>query len=373
MKKEVIASGKDLTEARENARLALGAGELDDVTFETIDLGSRGIFGIIGVRPAKVKASMEVADAEPRREVRRPREAREGAPKRERAPRREGDRAAGAANNAPRAPKAPRPPHEEKPAAVPEEALHFTHVDAAPGDDRALDFVNTLIADLGLTDVETELLRCDDGTRRVSIKGENASLLIGHHGDTLDALQYLANLATSQKDENGERDRSRVTIDIEGYRAKREQTLRRLARRMANKALSRGSKVTLEPMTPYERRIIHSEVQSIEGVTTQSIGSDSSRRVVIYPEQAVARTGGKRRSASRPTTKEAPVAGATDDTAEETSTEVAEATEVTEEVVTDTTAEVTAELAAEVTEAAEDVAPTPADDVDATADENADA
>lgn len=366
MKKEVIASGKDLTEARENARLALGAGELDDVTFETIDLGSRGIFGIIGVRPAKVKASMEVADAEPRREVRRPREAREGAPRRERAPRRESDRAAGTANNVSRAPKAPRPKSEEKPAAVPEEALHFTHVDAAPGDDRALDFVNTLIADLGLTDVETELLRCDDGTRRVSIKGENASLLIGHHGDTLDALQYLANLATSQKDENGERDRSRVTIDIEGYRAKREQTLRRLARRMANKALSRGSKVTLEPMTPYERRIIHSEVQSIEGVTTQSIGSDSSRRVVIYPEQTVARNSGKRRSASRPTPKGTPAAEATVDTAEEISTEV---TEATDKIVT----EMTADAATEVAEAADDATFAPAENVDAATGENADA
>ena len=187
MKKEVIASGKDLAEAQQNARLALGAGELDDITFETIDLGSRGIFGIIGVRPAKVKASMEIADAEPRREVYRPREERPAAPKREKPARREEARA-------PKAPKAPKPA-PEKPAAVPEEDLHFEHIDAKPGDDRAFDFVNTLVSDLGLTDVETELLRCDDGTRRVSIKGENASLLIGHHGDTLDALQYLTNLA----------------------------------------------------------------------------------------------------------------------------------------------------------------------------------
>ena len=158
-------------------------------------------------------------------------------------------------------------------------------MDAKPGDDRAYDFVTTLVTDLGLEDVTVELLRCDDGTRRVSIKGDNASLLIGHHGDTLDALQYLANLASAQKDANGERDRSRVTVDVEGYRAKREQTLRQLARRMANKALAKGHKVTLEPMSPYERRIIHSEVQSIEGVTTQSIGSDNSRRIVIYVER----------------------------------------------------------------------------------------
>lgn len=343
MKKEVTASGKDLAEAQQNARLALGAGELDDVTFETIDLGSRGIFGIIGVRPAKVKASMEVADAEPRREVRRPREEKPTAPKREKPARREEARA-------PKAPKTPKPA-PEKPAAVPEEDLHFEHIDAKPGDDRAFDFVNTLVSDLGLTDVETELLRCDDGTRRVSIKGENASLLIGHHGDTLDALQYLANLASSQKDANGERDRSRVTIDIEGYRAKREQTLRRLARRMANKAIARGSKVTLEPMTPYERRIIHSEVQSIEGVTTQSIGSDSSRRVVIYPEGTQNR-GGKRRGEQKPRAK-AVTEEPTDDTA------VTEETTVTETTETETpTIEMT------VTETETVVETAPADETD---------
>ena len=277
MKKEIIASGKDIQEAKENARLALGAGELDDVTFEIIDLGSKGILFGIGAKPAKVKASMELPDAEPRR------------PRREkRTPKAEGETPRQPKPKAQdKKPQQERRPKKETPkaAATPETDLHFEHVDAAPGSDRAFDFINTLIADLGLEGVSTELLRCEDGTRRVSISGENASLLIGHHGDTLDALQYLANLATAQKGENGERDRSRVTIDIEGYRAKREETLRQLARRMANKALSRGSKVTLEPMTPYERRIIHSEVQSIEGVTTQSIGSDNNRRIVIYVER----------------------------------------------------------------------------------------
>lgn len=345
MIKEVIASGKDLGEAQQNARLALGAGELDDVTFETIDLGSRGIFGIIGVRPAKVKASMEIADAEPRREVRRPREEKPNAPKRERTARREEARA-------PKAPKAPKTPNPapEKPAAIPEEELHFEHIDAKPGDDRAFDFVNTLVSDLGLTDVETELLRCDDGTRRVSIKGENASLLIGHHGDTLDALQYLTNLAASQKDANGERDRSRVTIDVEGYRAKREQTLRRLARRMANKVLARGTKVTLEPMTPYERRIIHSEVQSIEGVTTQSIGSDSNRRIVIYPEGAL--RGGKRKSEPKPKT-----APATTDDAGAEGTET-----IMETIVADDAAPVEAEIT--VTETETVVGASPADETE---------
>ena len=95
-------------------------------------------------------------------------------------------------------------------------------------------------------------------------------------------LQYLANLACARKNIHGERDKSRVTLDIEGYRAKREDTLRALARRMAAKALKNRRSVMLEPMSAYERRIIHSEIQGIEGVSTNSIGSDNNRKIVIY-------------------------------------------------------------------------------------------
>ena len=107
-------------------------------------------------------------------------------------------------------------------------------------------------------------------------------MLIGHHGEALDSLQYLANLASAKKNADGERNRRRVTIDIEGYRAKREETLRALARRMAAKALRNHKNVMLEPMSAYERRIIHSEIQGIEGVSTNSIGSDNNRKIVIY-------------------------------------------------------------------------------------------
>ena len=107
-------------------------------------------------------------------------------------------------------------------------------------------------------------------------------MLIGHHGEALDSLQYLANLANTKKNANGERNRRRVTIDIEGYRAKREETLRALARKMAAKALRQRRNVMLEPMSAYERRIIHSEIQGIAGVSTNSIGSDNNRKIVIY-------------------------------------------------------------------------------------------
>ena len=143
------------------------------------------------------------------------------------------------------------------------------------------DFIRTVILDIGLN-ATAELYSCDAGTRRITIKGDDASTLIGHHGDTLDALQYLANLASARKNIHGERDKSRVTLDIEGYRAKREETLRALARRMAAKALRNRRSVMLEPMSAYERRIIHSEIQSIEGVSTNSIGSDNNRKIVIF-------------------------------------------------------------------------------------------
>ena len=164
---------------------------------------------------------------------------------------------------------------------IPEDQLKMEKREVAEGEDMSFDFVKTVIADIGLS-AEAELYSCEDGTRRITIVGDDASALIGHHGDTLDALQYLANLASARKNIKGERDKSRVTIDIEGYRKKREETLRALARRMAAKALRNRRSVILEPMSAYERRIIHSEIQNIEGVSTNSIGSDNNRKIVIF-------------------------------------------------------------------------------------------
>ncbi len=285
MLKEIIASGKDVAEAKENARALLGAGELDDVQFEIIHAGSKGIFGIIGVKPAQVRAFIETPDKperKPRPERNRDRDRRNGG--------KGGERPAGQPkpekkerNEAPKQASAPKKEKESKPKSVviPENELKLTPRTVEDGEDMSYEFIKTLIQNLGLN-ASIELYSCEDGTRRVSIVGEEAHALIGHHGDTLDALQYLANLASAQKNAKGEKDKSRVTIDIEGYRAKREETLRALARRMAAKALRNNRSVMLEPMSAYERRIIHSEVQGIEGVSTNSIGSDNNRKIVIY-------------------------------------------------------------------------------------------
>ena len=291
MLKEVIATGKDIEIAKENARAALGAGPLDDVNFEIIELGSKGFLGFMA-KPSKVKATMEVPDVhepKPRRE--RPAKANNNQPKSEKsAPVKNNNEAAAPAkpkkkhkkNND----KKPREARAESDAKVhseviPEPELKMEPRIVADGEDMSYDFVKTLINNIGLS-AAAELYACEDGTRRITIVGDDAATLIGHHGDTLDALQYLANLASAKKNINGERDKSRVTIDIEGYRAKREETLRALARRMAAKALRNRRSVMLEPMTPYERRIIHSEIQKIEGVSTNSVGSDTNRKIVIY-------------------------------------------------------------------------------------------
>ena len=167
--------------------------------------------------------------------------------------------------------------------------LGFGEVDAkvkvfcvARADLTALNFVNTLIDNLGL-DATAELCadNISNGDRMINITGESAGILIGHHGETLEALQYLCNLAANRKCDADGLEHIKMTVDIENYRSRREQTLRRLARGVAQKVLKYKKNITLEPMSPYERRIIHSEIQNFKGVSTNSIGTDNNRRVVV--------------------------------------------------------------------------------------------
>jgi len=152
------------------------------------------------------------------------------------------------------------------------------------GEDIALDFIKKLVSDMQLNvTVEMKEATDRDGVL-IDIQGEGAGILIGHHGDTLDSIQYLANLAANKKVDGEKRAHVKVTVDAENYRAKREETLRSLARRMADKVLKYKKSVMLEPMNPYERRIIHSEIQGISGVSTNSIGSENNRKIVIYLE-----------------------------------------------------------------------------------------
>ena len=151
----------------------------------------------------------------------------------------------------------------------------------AGGELRALAFVKQLLADMNI-EADVTMSEGDNDDVCIRVTGEAASLLIGHHGETLDAVQYLANLSANKRVDGKKDEYVKITVDVEGYRAKREETLRALARRMAGGVLKYKKSVMLEPMNPYERRIIHSEIQNIEGVSTNSIGSENNRKFIIF-------------------------------------------------------------------------------------------
>lgn len=114
----------------------------------------------------------------------------------------------------------------------------------------------------------------------LEVSGDDVAALIGRRGQALDSLQYLVNIVANRNAE----DKQRLIVDVEGYRKRREESLRRLALRMADKVAKDKKKMILEPMTPQERRIIHTTLQNVNNVSTYSEGEDPYRRVIISPE-----------------------------------------------------------------------------------------
>ncbi|MBO4309064.1 MAG: protein jag [Clostridia bacterium] len=163
-------------------------------------------------------------------------------------------------------------------------AVGYEAKDETVGVDAALNFIRQVAENMGLENLTYETKAGTNDDVILAVDGDNAGLLIGHHGETLDALQYLSNLAANKRVNGEKHEYVKITLDVENYREKREAALRALARRKAEKVLREKRSVMLEPMNPYERRIIQSEVQGIEGVSTNSIGVDSNRRVVIFLE-----------------------------------------------------------------------------------------
>ncbi len=137
----------------------------------------------------------------------------------------------------------------------------------------------------------------DEGSLNIQLEGEDMGIIIGKRGDTLDSLQYLTSLVANKGKSRD--DYTRVTIDTEGYRQKREESLKALSERLANKVAKSGKKYTLEPMNPYERRIIHANLQSNEDVTTFSVGEEPYRKVVIAPKNERRRTSYSKKPAPK--------------------------------------------------------------------------
>ena len=274
MKKEIEISAKTKEEAIALAVEQLGAPSESALVITVLSEGRKGFLGF-GSVDATIKAVYQIPD--------RPAEDK---PRRERRDRGEG-RGRGRRGGRGEGKPAARENAVEEVEVTPV-LKEFTPIDpatATESEQMAYAFVTGLVANMGLEGVTVAMHPGDNDDMVITVDGDAAGVLIGHHGDTLDALQYLANLAANRKDEGEKREYARITVDVESYRAKREAALRTLARKKANQVLKYKKSIMLEPMNPYERRVIHSEIQHVEGVATNSIGVENNRRVVIYLEE----------------------------------------------------------------------------------------
>ena len=293
MIKEIIATGVDANAAIESGALLLGLPR-DEVQFEIIDLPRKG--GFLGLKklPAKVRVWVELPDEKP---------ARSEKPRRQEAPRKENKPPRAERAEKPARPEKPvktekpekpvkteKPEKSEKPRAIEEEKA--APVEIEPTDEvrakveKAAAYVTEILKAMGLTDF-TLTPRYYEENVRLQLSGEQIGGVIGRRGETLDAIQYLASLVANR----GEGEYIRLSIDSGNYREKRARTLEALARKLANQAVRTGRSITLEPMNPYERRIIHGAVSTVKGATSSSTGVEPNRRVVI--SSTVPPTGGK--------------------------------------------------------------------------------
>lgn len=261
MTKEVIKSASTIEEAKAAAMLELGLTEDDDFHYEVIKMPTKKILGLFGGSPAEVKVSVEVPDAPAKKE--KAKQEQKPAPKAEKsAPKKE---------NKPKADKSAEAKTAEKPDFKPSEA----HEETAR-------YIVSVVKGLGLADCKIQAYEAEDEVLFELDCGEDYGIVIGRRGETLDAIQYLARMVENK----GHQGYRRVSINVGNYREKREAALIALAKKDAARALRTGRSVHLEPMNPYERRIIHTAIQGIEGVTSYSTGVDLDRRVIIAPENA---------------------------------------------------------------------------------------
>lgn len=261
MTKEVIKSASTIEEAKAAAMLELGLTEDDDFHYEVIKMPTKKILGLFGGSPAEVKVSVEVPDAPAKKE--KAKKEQKSAPKAEKsAPKKE---------NKPKADKSAETKTVEKPDFKPSDA----HEETAR-------YIVSVVKGLGLADCKIQAYEAEDEVLFELDCGEDYGIVIGRRGETLDAIQYLARMVENK----GHQGYRRVSINVGNYREKREAALIALAKKDAARALRTGRSVHLEPMNPYERRIIHTMIQGIEGVTSYSTGVDLDRRVIIAPENA---------------------------------------------------------------------------------------
>ena len=304
MEKTIITSGKTIDLAVEAALTQLGLGR-DDVTYQVLALPKAGFLGF-GAQPAKVQVTYEVPDpvpaapekpksalgsasrskpkaaapvkkAEPKPEAPKA-EAKVESPKQEKkaeAPKTE-KKAETSRKPAPKTEKkaeAPKAPKAEKKAEAPKE---YVPAEAGSVEEKIESFIKGLLEHMDSKAVP-HCWKAENGTYKVDLVGDDLGYLIGRRGDTLDAIQHLANYSVNREVDG----HIRINVDAESYREKREDSLRRYARKKAQQVLKARRRTTLEPMNAYERHVIHAALQDMENITTHSTGTEPNRRVVI--------------------------------------------------------------------------------------------
>lgn len=274
MIKEAIGTGNTVDEAKAAAMLELGVSDYDDFNVEVLQTPTKKILGLFGGNPAKVKVSVEVADPKPEKKQNKNN------------------------NNNKKNDKKPVKKVENKKeekkekvaepkAETPELPLQETNLYK-----ETADYIKSIVLGLGMSDCEIKEMSNEEEIYFELDCGDDYGIIIGKRGETLDAIQYLARMMANK----GNQSYKRVAINVGNYRAKREETLKILARKTAQKAVRQGRNISLEPMNPYERRIIHTAVQEVEGATSHSVGSDLDRRVVISPVEGAKNNGGRGRN-----------------------------------------------------------------------------
>ena len=282
MEKTIITSGKTIDLAIEAALEQLGM-DRDSVSVQVLQQAKAGFLGI-GAQPAKVQVTYEAPDPipeAPKVALSSASRSKPKAPAKKPEPKPEESKPqpkpeAPKPEHKPEAPKAERKPEAPKPEKKPAAPKTYEPAPAGSTEEKIEQFLKGLLEHMDSKAVP-HCWQDSANTYKVDLVGDDLGYLIGRRGDTLDAIQHLANY-TINRDVEGH---IRINVDAECYREKREESLRRYARKKAQQVLKARRRTTLEPMNAYERHVIHAALQEMDNITTHSTGTEPNRRVVI--------------------------------------------------------------------------------------------
>ena len=290
MVKDAIATGATIEEAQQSAIRSLNAPEDADVQFEVLQFPEKKKFGLFGGKQAEVRAFYEAKEEKPKVAAVKKSSGNAKAKAQQKAEKPANQKKEKAA--APKKEKAAEekkgtsPKKAEKAAEKPAEPREAVSMEEAPEQvKKAYAYLKTVIEGLGIENYEIDVTKAGKEYFFEVSSEDNYSLLIGRRGETLDSIQYLTRLAANRGKEDGKS--VRISINVGDYREKRERTLKDIARKNGRRVRKYGRNMTLNPMNPSERRIIHTTIAEMEGLQSYSIGSDADRRVVIALAEGV--------------------------------------------------------------------------------------